>query len=500
MPDLEISKLPELSGPGLADLDVLPLADLSASETKKITAKNLIQASVALIDDGSIPWDKVNVPSTTIPDGSITTDMLQDGAVTDIKIDSVNGSKIVNGSITTSKFGEVTDRGLDVTTGYIGIANAVATGSHAGISWDSHGLITGATSPIPTADLPIATNSNVGVVKVPTDGGLAISATGEVSIAYTTAPKIVANVAYNEFGQIIYVTELESGHLPIATTNDVGAVKFPLNGDLLVDADGNVTLIATGVSAGAYTKVAVDANGRVTNGALLDPSDIPSLPASKITTGELPTARIANDAITAEKLGDYSTCLIQEDNPGGKAEYFLGMLWFQPSTSSLFVYTRGSGEANMWMRIGLGGLAGQQLRWGGTYDASTGAVDLVTDFGLAAGLQVGGAIPAVDNLLAGIYLLCTTSGNAITVPNLSGIQHDNGDWIVAVSPAQGWIHLDVVDVGGGGGGGGVNMLSQLLDVHIATGGAPALTNDDLLQYDSTSGFWENSADIDGGTY
>lgn len=60
MPDLEISKLPQLSGGSLQSADPIPLTDLSASETKRISAKDLIQYGLSLIDDGSIPSDKIN--------------------------------------------------------------------------------------------------------------------------------------------------------------------------------------------------------------------------------------------------------------------------------------------------------------------------------------------------------------------------------------------------------------------------------------------------------
>ena len=59
MPDLEISKLPGLSGSALRQDDPLPITDTSASTTKKITAKDLVQSGILLIDDGSIPSDKV---------------------------------------------------------------------------------------------------------------------------------------------------------------------------------------------------------------------------------------------------------------------------------------------------------------------------------------------------------------------------------------------------------------------------------------------------------
>ena len=59
MSNLPISELPALSGPSLAAVDALALADLSGSETVQIPTKTFIQSGIALIDDDSIPWEKV---------------------------------------------------------------------------------------------------------------------------------------------------------------------------------------------------------------------------------------------------------------------------------------------------------------------------------------------------------------------------------------------------------------------------------------------------------
>ena len=65
-----------------------------------------------------------------------------------------------------------------------------------------------------------------------------------------------------------------------------------LTGDLTAAGPGSsvATLAPTGVGAGVYTKVTVDAKGRVTAGTSLIPSDIPPLSASSITSGTLATA------------------------------------------------------------------------------------------------------------------------------------------------------------------------------------------------------------------
>ncbi len=56
MADLRISDLPALAQADAESTDDLPIIDVSAAETKRITAKALVQQAVTnLIDDGAIP-------------------------------------------------------------------------------------------------------------------------------------------------------------------------------------------------------------------------------------------------------------------------------------------------------------------------------------------------------------------------------------------------------------------------------------------------------------
>jgi len=490
MPDLEISQLPELSGPGLATSDVLPLADMSASETKKITAKSLIQAGIGLIDNGSIPFDKIDAPTSTLPDGSVTTDKIQNGAVTDLKISSVDGSTINNGTVTGNKLADITDRGLDQVGGKIGIANQVVAGSNAGITWNNQGLVIGATSPIPSADLPIATTTAVGTVSVPVDSGLSVTGTGELSIAYKTTADSVSGITWNNFGNITSVTPLGPSDLPIATTSELGAVMVPGTGGIIVDASGNVNLSDSGVSPGIWTKVTVDRYGRVTNGNLLSGADIPNISANKITAGELPGVRIADRTIEEIKLADYSTCYVQEGQPSTNPK--LGQFWFTPSTSQLRVYGRGSGE-DLWLSVGFGALQQANLRWGGTVDASTSTITTLTDIGVSEGLTAGGPIPTPSDELSGLYFVVDTGGSNINLPNVSGETLTPGDWVLCIDQAQGYIALDVS--AGGGGGGGASKLVDLTDVNITN-----VADQELLQYQALSGKWVNVNMLDGGSF
>ena len=59
MADLKITALPALAEADVASADVVPVADISASETKKVTVKDFVQQGVDLIDAGSIPAAKL---------------------------------------------------------------------------------------------------------------------------------------------------------------------------------------------------------------------------------------------------------------------------------------------------------------------------------------------------------------------------------------------------------------------------------------------------------
>ncbi|MNO12986.1 hypothetical protein D3C76_26060 [compost metagenome] len=78
-----------------------------------------------------------------------------------------------------------------------------------------------------------------------------------------------------------------------------GTASVNIGGNTNVGA--NFTLANSGVSAGVYPKVTVDAKGRVTGGALLLAADIPALDAGKVTTGAFAAARIPT--LDASKVG-----------------------------------------------------------------------------------------------------------------------------------------------------------------------------------------------------
>ena len=100
---------------------------------------------------------------------------------------------------------------------------------------------------------------------------------------------------------------LVGSDLPVATGDDLGAIKIPDGGKLEVDNDGNLLHTSVPVGAGPHTKVEIDSTGHVISASGLEPTDIPGLDASIIVSGQFPTEQIADGAITGPKIADYAT-------------------------------------------------------------------------------------------------------------------------------------------------------------------------------------------------
>ena len=110
MADLKITGLRQISADEVNNVDVYPLADVSANETRKITATDVAKSTVRLIPDGSIPYSKIDKTTIDIQDGSVVTDDLADGAVTHEKladVDVVDTDQLFDGAVTHDKLAAI---------------------------------------------------------------------------------------------------------------------------------------------------------------------------------------------------------------------------------------------------------------------------------------------------------------------------------------------------------------------------------------------------------
>ena len=315
MADLQITGLNRLVEADINQADELAVADVSATETKKVTVKDLVNAVVtatgtSFLADGAIPGSKVGTLGTNLVD----TATIVDNKVTNIKIETstsattgIDGSqKLRDGSVPVVKLdASKFDRGLSVVASKLGIGNSITSGTKSGITYTAQGLISGVADLVAT-DLPIGTASAIGAVKVESGSLLEVSNTGAIDVKNVSglSAGTYASVTVNAKGQVTAgSTSATATTIPAATTSVKGGVIVPTSGGMAVDVSGNLSIATQGsVSAGDYAKVTVNTKGIVTGTGTLAAADIPDHSAAKLTSGTIPADRIGSSAITATRL------------------------------------------------------------------------------------------------------------------------------------------------------------------------------------------------------
>jgi hypothetical protein len=440
MADLKISELAALASADLATGDLLAVADVSASETKKITVTDFTGKAVTLIADATIPGAKIlfsagTVAGSAIADGGIDTAQLADEAVTAAKladestvdlvttlpgsgafigqialdtddskiycwngtswvsvkaagsINSVVGSSagVVNISVVTSGDEVTISTTLDNTSaaaqflaGPTGAAGAVAYRAIAG------------------GDLPVATTTTKGAVIVNGNGLTLSGDTIQIDNSITASTSGYRVVQYSANGLVADGRAISASDLPVATAGAIGAVT-PGSG-LSVSGAGALNH-TNSVTPGTYPKVTVDAQGHVSNGTALSAADVPSLDANKITSGTFAAAYIGTNAITGPKIADYAVSLFGETQP--TADH-IGQFFFNPLTRDLFLW-----DGNVYQPVGI---SAGEIVFAGTYSAATNLVTSTTADGAAAGFATGAALPSPSQTNKNFYVVVDASG------------------------------------------------------------------------------------------
>lgn len=448
MADLRISELTTLAGANLAAGDLLPIVDVSASETKKITVVDLVGNATTLIADATIPGAKIlfgagSIAANAIEVNGITSSNLADDAVTAAKLANESTVDLVTTLPATGAF--VGQLALDTddlkTYCWNGSAwlSLKAAGSINSVVGDASGIVNltvttvddtvtitssfdnttaaaeflagptnaaGAVTyrPIVGADLPTATTSTKGAVQV-NGNGLTLSG-NTIAIDNTVA----ANTSdyhltqYDANGLVTAGRTITGADLPIATSSTVGVVKPDT--DLSITGLG-VLSHTNAVSAGTATKITFDAQGHVTAGTTLVEADIPELGAGKITSGTLATALYGNNSITGIKLANSSTVLFGgAGSTAGVVTFptaeFKGQYFWDELNGDLYIW---SGSA--WLPVTI---TSGELVYAGTYDASVNEVASTTSAGSAVGLTTGAALPAASDTNNRYYLVVSDSG------------------------------------------------------------------------------------------
>lgn len=448
MADLRISELAALAGANLAAGDLLPIVDVSASETKKITVQDAIGYGVTLIADATIPGAKVlfnsgSIAGSLLASGGVDTTQLADDAVTaaklgnestvdlvttlpasgayigqlaldtdDLKIYCWDGSSwqsikaagsintiagdtagIVNIAVATSGDTVTISTSLDNTSGAAQFL-AGPTASSGAVSYRQ----------IASGDLPTAGSSGKGAVVV---NGSGLTMSGDQIVIDNTISAATSTynvVQYSTKGLITAGRPIAAADLPAATSVDKGAVVPGTGLAIGVNAALNHS---NAVTAGTATKVTFDAQGHITAAQTLLDSDIPNLPASKLTSGTLSASLLGTNSIAGTKLADSSTVQFGgASSTAGVVTFptadFKGQQFFDALNGDLYLY-----DGAAWQPITI--TAGE-LIYAGTYNASTNKMKSITAAGSAAGLVVGAALPAASNSNLRYYVVVSDSG------------------------------------------------------------------------------------------
>ncbi len=311
MADQKITELTALSA--AATGDVLAIVDISATETKKITAASLLTSSLNLLNTGSINLDLLNQSSST----KIGTVALADDSVTYDKIQNVTASNTLLGRSSSGAGGIEQITCTAAGRALLDDADAATQRTTLGLGSGNSVTFTGVTSAITSSNATITGGSITGITDLSIgDGGT--GASSAVNARQNLGLVIGTNVQAQDAGlssiaglttaanQSIYLTAADT-YAPYSLTAagrallddaDAAAQRTTLGLGTLATQSGTFAGTHSGTSSGTNTgDQTITLTGDVTG------TGTGSF-AATIGSGIISTAKIANDAVTYEKLQD----------------------------------------------------------------------------------------------------------------------------------------------------------------------------------------------------
>ena len=275
MADLQITQLPELGSAQLQAADPIAVADVSATETKKITAKNFVQGAFGLVDAASIPATALSYPLTA---GQIVTATLADNAVTNVKITdaTITGAKLANDTITATQIA----------------ADAIGSSELADNAVDTAAI----TNLNVTTDKLAATSVTTAKIA---DSAVTFAKTnfsdGDIPGAKITSASITSTQIANN---AVTANELADDAVDTAAIANTAVTGAKIASDTITA--GNIAANAIGASEladNAVDSAAISANA-VTTAKVTDLN----ITTDKLAANAVTAAKIANDTITATQI------------------------------------------------------------------------------------------------------------------------------------------------------------------------------------------------------
>ena len=344
------------------------------------------------------------VTSVKINDLAVITAKLDDGAVTGAKM-ADNSAAVVAGSTPVGSGDFIGQQWLNTSTGYEYTWN--------GSSWQRQASL---------STVVISGDTIYGFSSSYPDE---FSASIVPSLNTQVASRFFAGPASGSADAAPTFRTISTDDLPKATTSALGVAQA---GTGLVTVSGIFNHVNS-VASGVYYRVSVDPQGHVTAGnASLVADDIPSLSASKITTGSFGSGFIADDSILASKLANYSVSQFGEAPPVAD---FIGQFFFNPLEKDLFLW-----DGNVWNPVGI---SVGEIIFGGTYNASGNTIASTSADGAAIGLSIGQPLPSPSVTFNRYYVVVESGGTGVSPAPETILQPPD----ILLCNGTAWVEVDV---------------------------------------------------------
>ena len=311
--DQRITQLNELSKAGVAANDVLAIADISGSETKKVTAKNLVDAGLDLIDVNTIDLDKLNQSSTT----KIGTTAIADDAVTYAKVQNVTATDRLLGRSTAGA--GVIEQIVCTAAGRALLDDASASAQRTTLGIDTNDSVTfgTVTANLSSSSATITGGTITGITDLTiADGGTGASTAAnsrrnlgvEIGVdiqAYDAGLQSISGLT-SAANQSIYLTasdtyavySLTAAGRALLDDADAAAQRTTLGLGTLATQSGTFTGTHSGTSSGTNT-----GDQTITLTGVVTGTGTGSF-ATTLAAGIVGTSNIASDSVTYDKIQD----------------------------------------------------------------------------------------------------------------------------------------------------------------------------------------------------
>lgn len=331
MSDQRITQLPALPAASAAATDVLPVADVSASQTKKITVKDLVDAGLDLVDAASIDLGKLDQGSVT----KIGSSALASGAITAAKL-------AADSSIAVDTTAPVSDNfeGRGFFNSSTGALQVYSAGAFANVNAViPNDAVT--TAKIADGAVTTAKVSSLGTASL-ADGAVTYAKIQDVSATDRLLGRTSAGA-----GDVEEIPCTAAGRA-LLDDADAAAQRATLGLGSLATQSGTFSGTHSGTTSGTNTgDQTITLTGDVTGsgtGSFAATIASGAVTEAKLGTGAVTTTRVADDAVTAAKLADNSAAIVAAAVPSGSGA-FVGQQWINTATAIEYTW-----DGTQWLR------------------------------------------------------------------------------------------------------------------------------------------------------